>query len=221
MKDTALTVGSFFGARSGRAAGDEGQAIDLVIEQIGVLGLPSGVLGAVDPFASLDSPLEVHLEPGTYPVILTLGTYPEEDDQEFSDTAYLSLLLADGDPVTVEPVSGTFVDSRLYGVTTWGGSVGFVDAHAAVGRAVPPDSKVFEKWVNMAGAHPHGLLNVILPWADHAENVIGIMSGNDEGQYPLYMTRDADGKPLAVHVDFLVVGEGRYELDVGQWPPSS
>lgn len=216
-----MPVGGFFGARSGRANGDEGQAIDLVIKQIGVLAIPSGVLGVVDPFAALDAPLEVQLERGTYRVLLTLGSYPEQDDSGFTDAAYLSLVLADGDPISVEPVPGTFVGGQLYGATTWGGFVGFVDAVAAVGHTVPPESDVFEEWLKMAGEDPHGLLDVTLPWATRGENVIGIMSPNDEGQYPLYMTRDADGKPLAVHVDFLVVGEGRYELDVREWPPSS
>ena len=46
------------------------------------------------------------------------------------------------------------------------------------------------------------------------------MSPNDEGQYPLYVTRDASGKPLAVHIDFLVVGEGRHQLEVNERPPT-
>lgn len=46
------------------------------------------------------------------------------------------------------------------------------------------------------------------------------MSPNDEGQYPLYLTQDASGKALPVHIDFLVVGEGRYQLEVNKWPPT-
>jgi len=216
-----VTVEEFFGARSGRGVGDQGQVIDLVTNQVGSLSVPSGVLGAVDPFAALDSPLKVEVKPGTYPVILTLGTYQEDDDPEFPDVAYLSLVLADGEPANVEPVPGTLVDGALYGVTTWGGGVGFVDALAAVGHLLPAGSAVLQNWGAMAGQHPHGVLDAPLPWAAHGENVIGVVSPNDQGQYPLYLTRDTSGKPLAVHIDFLVVGEGRYLLDVREWPPSN
>lgn len=220
MDAAALTVDEFFGARSGRAVGDEGQVIDLLTTQVGSLAVRSGALGAVDPFASLDSPLEVRVEPGTYPVIVTRGTYPQADDTEFSDAAYLSLVLADGEPVSVEPVPGTLVDGALYGVTTWGGGVGFVDALAAVGQSLPAGSRVLADWAAMADQHPLGVLDAPLPWAAQGENVIGVMTPNDEGQYPLYITRDASGKPLGVHIDFLVVGAGRYQLDVKEWPPS-
>ena len=213
-------MADFFGARPGRAVGDEGQVIDLVTMQMGSLAVPSGVLGAVDPFASLDSPLEVQIEPGMYPVVLTQGTYPEGDDPPFSEAAYLSLVLADGEPVSVEPVPGTLVDGALYGVTTWGGGVGFVDATAAAGHTLPAGSRVLEDWVAVVGQHPQGVLDAPLPWGADGENVIGVMSPNDEGQYPLYVTRDAGGKPLAVHIDFLVVGEGRYQLEVNEWPPA-
>ena len=213
-------MADFFGARPGPAVGDEGQVIDLVTTRVGSLAVPSGVLAAVDPFASLDSPLEVQIEPGVYPVFLTQGTYPEDDDPDFSDAAYLSLMLADGEPVSVEPVPGTLLEGALYGVTTWGGGVGFVDARAAVGHSVPARSRVLEDWMSRVGQHPQGVLDVPLPWGADGENVIGVMSPNDEGQYPLYVTRDASGKPLAVHIDFLVVGEGRCQLEVNEWPPA-
>lgn len=220
MEETALTLAEFFGARSGRAVGDEGQLVDLVPMHVGSLAVPSGRLGAVDPFASLDSPLEVQVERGVYPVIVTQANYPEYDDTEFSDAAYLSLVLAHGEPVSVEAVPGTWVDGTLYGVTTYGGGVGFVDACAAAGHILPPGSPELEAWITMTGQHPQGVLDAPLPWGTLGENVIGVMSPSDGGEYPLYVTRDASGKPLAVHVDFLVVGEGRYQLDVHEWPPS-
>jgi hypothetical protein len=220
VHETALSLAEFFGVRPGRAVGDEGQLVDLVPTQIGSLAVPSGRLGAVDPFASLDSPLEVQVDPGVYPVILRQATCPSDDDTEFSDAAYLSLVLADAEPVSVEPALGTWVDATLYGVTTYGGGVGLVDALAAASQILPPESPEFEAWTTMAGQHPQGVLDATLPWAAHGENVIGVMSPSDDGEYPLYVTRDASGNPLAVHVDFLVVGEGRYQLDVHEWPPS-
>lgn len=220
MDETSLTLTEFFGTRSGRAIGDEGQPVDLVPVQVGSLTVPSGRLGAADPFASLDSPLEVQVEPGVYPVILTLATYPEDDDIEFSDAAYLSLVLADGEPVSLEPAPETWIDGKLYGVTTYGGGVALVDALSAAGHVLPPESPELEAWITMAGQHPQGVLNAPLPWGTQGENVIGVMSPSDDGEYPLYVTRDASGKPLGVHVDFLVVGEGRYQLDVHEWPPS-
>jgi uncharacterized protein DUF4241 len=44
-----------------------------------------------------------------------------------------------------------------------------------------------------------------MPAAQAGENVVLAHSGWGDGVYPVVRTVDADGKPLAIHIDLLVV----------------
>lgn len=185
-----------------------------------MLVLASGVLGAVDPFASMDKPFAIQLDAGRFPVVLTVASQPDPAPQDhFEDAAYLSVILREGAPASVAPVPGTVVDGQLHGVTTWGSSLGFVDATAARGHGV--DRELLERWIELSDAHPHGALVAALPWGSQDENVIAVGGPHDEGNFPLYLTRDASGCALGIHIDFLVAGTGRLDLDVRDWPPRS
>ena len=186
---------------------DSGLPLDMVplsVVDLGVLRVPSGRVEACDPFVTLGDGPVFEVEPGDYPVKATVA------DVE----AYLSLVLADGEPAAVEaaqPVRGRGI------VCVDAGAVAFVD-HDAVATAMPPqddwydvfDSGEPDSWFSLMDSSDHyrrGAANIVMPRAGAGENVVLSYSGWGDGVYPVMLTRDADGAPLGLHIDLGVVGE--------------
>ena len=178
--------------------------VPLSVVDLGVLRVPSGRVEACDPFVTLGDGPVFDVEPGDYPVRVTVA------DVE----AYLSLVLADGEPASVEaaqPVRGRGI------VCVDAGAVAFVD-HDAVATAMPPqddwydvfDSGEPDSWFSLMDSPDHyrrGAANIVMPRAGAGENVVLSYSGWGDGVYPVMLTRDADGAPLGLHIDLGVVGE--------------
>ena len=178
--------------------------VPLSVVDLGVLRVPSGRVEACDPFVTLGDGPVFEVEPGDYPVRVTVA------DVE----AYLSLVLADGEPASVEaaqPVRGRGI------VCVDAGAVAFVD-HDAVVTAMPPqddwydvfDSGEPDSWFSLMDSPDHyrrGAANIVMPRAGAGENVVLSYSGWGDGVYPVMLTRDADGTPLGLHIDLGVVGE--------------
>ena len=178
--------------------------VPLSVVDLGVLRVPSGCVEACDPFVTLGDGPVFEVEPGDYPVRVTVA------DVE----AYLSLVLADGEPASVEaaqPVRGRGI------VCVDAGAVAFVD-HDAVATAMPPqddwydvfDSGEPDSWFFLMDSPDHyqrGAANIVMPRAGAGENVVLSYSGWGDGVYPVMLTRDADGTPLGLHIDLGVVGE--------------
>ena len=178
--------------------------VPLSVVDLGVLRVPSGRVEACDPFVTLGDGPVFEVEPGDYPVRVTVA------DVE----AYLSLVLADGEPASVEaaqPVRG-----RGF-VCVDAGAVAFVD-HDAVATAMPPqddwydvfDSGEPDSWFSLMDSSDHyrrGAANIVMPRAGAGENVVLSYSGWGDGVYPVMLTRGADGAPLGLHIDLGVVGE--------------
>ena len=178
--------------------------VPLSVVDLGVLRVPSGRVEACDPFVTLGHGPVFEVEPGDYPVKATVA------DVE----AYLSLVLADGEPASVEaaqPVRGRGI------VCVDAGAVAFVD-HDAVATAMPPqddwydvfDSGEPDSWFSLMDSPDHyrrGAANIVMPRAGAGENVVLSYSGWGDGVYPVMLTRDADGAPLGLHIDLGVVGE--------------
>ena len=177
--------------------------VPLSVVDLGVLRVPSGCVEACDPFVTLGDGPVFEVEPGDYPVRVTVA------DVE----AYLSLVLADGEPASVEaaqPVRGRGI------VCVDAGAVAFVD-HDAVATAMPPqddwydvfDSGEPDSWFSLMDSPDHyrrGAANIVMPRAGAGENVVLSYSGWGDGVYPVMLTRDADGTPLGLHIDLGVVG---------------
>ena len=178
--------------------------VPLSVVDLGVLRVPSGRVEACDPFVTLGDGPVFEVEPGDYPVRVTVA------DVE----ADLSLVLADGEPASVEaaqPVRGRGI------VCVDAGAVAFVD-HDAVATAMPPqddwydvfDSGEPDSWFSLMDSPDHyrrGAANIVMPRAGAGENVVLSYSGWGDGVYPVMLTRDADGAPLGLHIDLGVVGE--------------
>ena len=133
--------------------------VPLSVVDLGVLRVPSGRVEACDPFVTLGDGPVFEVEPGDYPVRVTIADVSKEHDGSHEREAYLSLVLADGEPASVEaaqPVRG-----RGF-VCVDAGAVAFVD-HDAVATAMPPqddwydvfDSGEPDSWFSLMDSPDH------------------------------------------------------------------
>lgn len=209
----AMDVTEFHALKTGRIV-DGGTPRTLTVHDLGLLQLPSGRVEACDPFVTLGGHGVVvkGLPPGAYPVKVTVADVSSEQDGSHLREAYLSLVLAEGGAASVEDIPDV-------GVSVDAGTVGFVDADA-VARCMPDGNwyeELFEpnedpegtSWFALMDSPAHllaGCANIVMPLATAGENVVLAHSGWGDGVYPLVLTRDAEGRTLALHIDLLVVG---------------
>ena len=216
-----VNISDFYALRTGMARQPDGTPATLTVQPLGLLRVLSGRLGACDPFVNLDAPLVVPIPPGDYPVSVTVADVsPEQDGSHFRE-AYLSVVVAEGDPVmaaAAESDQGVLEAEQFWVVRVDAGTVAFVDADA-VAAGMPPDGgnwyeDVFDddtdqSWFSLMDAQeplPAGLANIVMPRASAGENVILSHSGWGDGHYPLIATFSAAGQVLGVHIDLGVVG---------------
>ncbi len=190
--------------------------VPLSVVDLGVLRVPSGRVEACDPFVELGDGPVFEVEPGDYPVKVTIADVSEEHDGSHEREAYLSLVLADGEAATVEIAPQ--LEGSDWGVGVDAGTVAFVD-HDAVATAMPPQgerAEAYDSWSALMDSPDHyqeDVANIVMPRAEAGENVVLSHSGWGDGVYPVALTRDADGAPLGLHIDLGVVGEFGGEED--------
>jgi hypothetical protein len=199
----------------------------LTVHELGMLRVRSGRLEASDPFVNLGVAgvaIVTDVPPGDYPVLLTVADTSEAQDGSEPREAYLSLVIAAGDAVTIGPALPPGVDEAglpgdIYtGVPVEAGAVAFADADA-VTACMPPDQGSWYSWVFDSGepgswfarmddpAHLRaGAANVVLPLATSGENLVLAHSGWGDGYYEVVKSYAADGSLLGVHIDLEVVG---------------
>ena len=128
--------------------------------------------------------LPIYVEPGDYPVRVTIADVSKEHNGSHEREAYLSLVLRDVEAADIEearPVSGTGF------ITVDAGLVAFVD-HEAVATAMPEDQTTWyddvietgepDCWFSLLYSSEHyreGAANIVMPLAQAGENVV--MSG--------------------------------------------
>ena len=217
-----MEIADHFALWSGSAPLPNGSSAKLTVHDLGVLQVPSGRVGACDPFVDLDDPVVVQLPPGAYSVRVTVADVSDEQDGSHMREAYLSLVMSEATPVLIEAahsIDGAPPEREACGVGVDAGTVAFVDA-AAVSYCMPEDGStwydtVFDNgkdtsWFAVMDADTPlaaGLANVVMPLAPNGENVILAHSGWGDGFYPLFQTKDAQGNVIALHIDLLVVGK--------------
>lgn len=213
----------------------DGGRARLTVHELGTVKVPSGRLGACDPFVDIEQPLPLELpEPGEYPVFVTVADVSEAQDGSHLREAYLSVVIAEGEAVALRPAAVAEMDDDededddddqviedgepMYGIPVDSGTVAFVDADA-VDEAMPEDTEpVFDSgkddsWFALMDSAEHfreGCANIVMPLAENGENVVLAHSGWGDGFYPVVATFDADDKLLAIHIDLLVVGAPGY-----------
>jgi hypothetical protein len=222
----------FYALRLGAAPLPDGRQVKITVVDLGVLRVPSGRLGASDPFVNLDEPLVIPVPPGDYPVRVTVADVSPEQDGSHLREAYLSVVLSEQAAVILVPargVNGPPSEGRVFSVPVDAGTVAFADADA-VTRCMPSsdwydtvfDSGTADSWFSVmdsASPLPSGTANVIMPGATEGENVVLSHSGWGDDLYPVLETRDAAGQITGVHIDLLVVG--RFEDDEAPEPAQS
>lgn len=179
----------------------------LSVVDLGALNLPTGALGACDPFVFLEGcPAWVQLPPGRYPVRLTIADLSAAQDGSDVVEAYVTLLV---DPAA-EEVRREVLDG---GIGVDAGTVAFVDAGSA--RAAYAGFDGWEALVEGPGgwfarmddpAHlGPGRANLPLPGVDDGGNVVLCHSGWGDGIYDVVVGYDAQDRVVRVHIDLDVV----------------
>lgn len=84
-----MDIADFYALQTGSAPLGTGAAAKLTVRDLGNLRVPSGKVGACDPFVSLSSPLVVQVPSGDYPVRVTIAdvTGPRPSKTELAGQA--------------------------------------------------------------------------------------------------------------------------------------
>jgi hypothetical protein len=215
-----LNLESFRALRPGPVTVDD-EVWALTVHDLGVLRVPSGRLEANAPFENMGEAVVVDVPAGEHPVRVTVADVSGAQDGSHTREAYLSVVLAEGEPALLEaaPVAGKELAAGEFWVIPVGaGTVGFVDAEAARSGMPPVEVQyddVFDNgsetsWFALMDSPAHlreGSANIVLPLAKEGENVVLAHSGWGDGVYPVLRTVDSAGSVLAVHIDLGVVGD--------------
>lgn len=226
-----MNLRQFFALCPGPAMLADGQQTELVVEDLGMLRLPSGRL-AISDAIWLETPLVVPVPPGSYAVRLTSAILPESYETREKREAYLSVVFSEEPsvslaPAAVEPESVDWADAPaeglggitgLFGVPTTDIATVTVADERGVLQGMPADPETWYDtviaaedggWFSQMGAEDAeigGTLNTRLPRSINAENIV-IVNARADQHYPILETRDAEGRLTGIHLDMLVIGE--------------
>ncbi len=171
---------------------------DLVIDGV---RLPTGRVVVGEYLADIDA-IDLHAQPGVYPVRLTLARYPGQD---FDRVALASLVVSDAATVRWEAASAIAVDGGTTTFTSAEGAALLETSAASSAGSLSPD----DAWDSLVAHDYLGGESAI----EGSINLVLTSSGVGDGGYPVFVGYDSAGQPTRVVVDFLLV-----HLD---WPPSS
>ena len=195
--------------------------ITLRLQAVGDLTVTSGSVVACDPkwLEEAPQPFLTHIEPGRYPVILSIAHFPDGDQR----VAYATLRFRERQPVRwkvarrQEDDADGDIYASAYSVDSGKGC--FMDAdllHLLVERiaAEAADETNYE-CMNIGPGYEEGIDEVmartrvrtwgwanICPEPDTTSNVIVFSSGLGDGAYLTYVGYDADAVPVCFTTDF-------------------
>lgn len=184
---------------------------------MGDLHVPSGIMGASDPYVELgDDTLVFDVPKGSYPAYITIADVSPQQDGSHYREAYLSIKFSDNETTSWEKALPIGIDdleeddTTFYGVGVDAGMVGFYDASAAskIVESLENDDDLFdllEEELQQDGTATYGILNLEDPETNG--NVVYSHSGWGDGFYPVIATRDKDGNLTGYHIDLGVVGK--------------
>jgi hypothetical protein len=153
-------------------------------------------------------PFDVEVEPGRYPVVLSIAHVLDNGDQR---VAYAMLRLGEGQPVRWElatwPGRGLadLGEGEVFGYPVDAGTGSFMDEAAA--RKLAQDEDLIDRLLDDSRE------NYVDTWswtdfvadAETGANVVSFSSGFGDGFYPSYVAFDEDGRMVALVTDFGVV----------------
>ncbi|GLY48605.1 DUF4241 domain-containing protein [Lentzea sp. NBRC 102530] len=200
--------------------GGEQQVI--TVEQVGELALPTGRLVAADPFVVWPEdaePFTDEVEPGNYPVSVSLVSYVDgdgvPDERQGYRVAAARVVIRDepayswrpavtaGEHVPMLPVMPEFG----YDVKSSTGAFFDVVTATALDRLVSDDELGNCDLIDALGAVGGGRGPANVTDARSGLNVVAFSTGWGDGVYPTWVGRNTAGDPVAFVTDFFVVNK--------------
>lgn len=175
----------------------DGYNVSIEVLQIGNLALTSGKIVACDGLIPSTEPFSEMVEPGSYPVVLSIA----QVGNEWPVIACAMLRVREKMPATWKQATVAGWDrSAGYGVDTANGC--FADLDAMQTLTTSPDT-----WCRLQDrVHQPGV-----EWVDFqldatgSSNIIVFSSGVGDGTYPSYFGYDADGNVVCLATDFSIL----------------
>jgi hypothetical protein len=192
----------------------------------GEIFLPGGRLAVCDPFVFLsptDMPF-IAVPKGRFPVRVTVADVSPNQDRTHLREAYASVIFAGEEesmrrtiPLVKDGEDPPLLSGDAFmGFAVDAGTACFVDESVVAG-CMPDPSRWYEDlfenerddcWFRRMDDPKHiraGIANIALPLARNGENLVLFHSGWGDGVFPVIGSYSADGRLLAVHIDFFVV----------------
>lgn len=198
--------------------GGEQQVI--AVQQVGELALPTGRLVAADPFVVWPEDAESfadEVEPGTYPVSVSLVSYIDgdglPDERQGYRVAAAKVTVKDepayswrpavvpGEHVPMLPVMPEFG----YEVKSSTGAFFDLAAASALDRLAGDDALGNCALIDALGAVGGGRGPANVTDARTGLNVVAFSTGWGDGVYPTWVGRNTAGEPVAFVTDFFVI----------------
>lgn len=199
----------------------EGQftPVSLEVVELGELPIPSGEVGASDPFVIMDGFPRFAVPADRGRLQVTVADVSAAQDGSHRREAYLSLLFSAARPAAVLPAipigeREELAEGNFYGVPVDAGTVSFFDA-ASMADFLRANSgeelqELTEEWIDLLwdeSEHRSGLGLTHYETASGKHLIPLVQSGWGDGFYPVLKTVDAQGNLLGLHIDLEVVGK--------------
>ncbi|MCL1895803.1 MAG: DUF4241 domain-containing protein [Clostridiales bacterium] len=196
----------------------EGLEITLTKLSLGDLYLSTGLIVANDPFVCFETePFTISVEPGHYPVTISVAHYPiRETVGEDRRVALAMLRFSDQKPVRWEMAVTSekqaaglseLGEDDFFGYGVDSGTGGFMDKAVADKIAKDTDTDFYEKFEEELEAtyvHTYNYLLCSAYGGEHKDFAC-FSSGWGDGSYPSYFGFDDEGRPCSLVTDFCIL----------------